>query len=73
MHWQYNPDLRQWETIVHGWRGIVARWSSGAEWTAAIESLTEPDQRDQAGHVFLWVEDAQGWCAAKLEQLDAHG
>jgi hypothetical protein len=67
--WQYNPRLKQWETTAAGWRGIVARWANRAEWTAAIEPLGDPAARRTASHVFLWMEDAQAWCAAMLGQV----
>jgi hypothetical protein len=66
MEWQYNPDSKQWEATLTGWRGVVARWASGAEWTATIEPLGASQAPHSAPHVFQWIEQAQAWCAAEI-------
>jgi hypothetical protein len=64
--WQYNPHLKRWEITSHSWRGIVARWANGSEWTAAIEPVGIPGAQHVAQHLFTWQDHAQGWCAATI-------
>ena len=66
LDWRYNGVARRWEATTNGWRGMVARWASSAEWSAAIEPLDMSQTQQAAGQVFRWVEDAQGWCEAEL-------
>jgi len=46
---------KRWEAIASGRRAVVARWASGAEWTATLESLSGPEIQYAAEHVFSWV------------------
>jgi hypothetical protein len=59
LNWEYNVTRKRWEANVGGWCASGTRWASGTEWTATIESLHRPDIRYTAGHIFVWIEDAQ--------------
>jgi hypothetical protein len=69
LKWEYNVTRKRWETTVGGWRVSVTRWASGTEWSATIEALNPPNSRYTAGHIFVWVEDAQAWCVSELARL----
>ena len=67
MDWHYDHATKQWQATAHGWRAVIERWVSYAEYSAWIALLDEPAARVSADHLWLTMADAQNWCAAEIQ------
>jgi hypothetical protein len=66
MEWHYHHDAKQWQATAQGWRAVIERWASYAEYSAWIAPLDQPEERVSANHLWLTMADAQNWCAAEI-------